>query len=170
MAKVKGVQIFLKALTKVRGIGGKYVVNLIGDGEDKMVFEKLARSLSIQANFLGKISNEVLEQYYEKAWIVVVPSLFPEPFGMVSLEAALHRCPVVASNIGGIPDVVLHGQTGFLFNPGNFDELANYLETLLVDEQKAMKMGHEANYFVRKFSSEKKLKRLSQIYSKVLNQ
>jgi glycosyltransferase involved in cell wall biosynthesis len=170
MVKAKGVHTFLRALTKIRGIGERYIVNLVGDGEDKMLFEELAKSFSINVNFLGKVSDEVLEQYYKRAWVVIIPSIFPESSSMVSLEAALYGCPVIASNIGGIRDLVLHGHTGFLFNPGDADELANYLETLLVDEQTAMKMGDKARHFVRNFSSERKLKQLLQIYDKVLCQ
>ncbi|MHA1705617.1 MAG: glycosyltransferase family 4 protein [Promethearchaeota archaeon] len=168
MVWVKGVHVLLRALTKIRGIKEEYIVNLIGDGEDRKMFEKLARPLPIQVNFLGRVSEKLLELHYQKAWVVVVPSLFPELCPMVPLEAASYGTPVIASNIGGMPDVARHGQTGFLFKPGDADELANYLEALLSDEELTMKFSENAILFSKNFSHEKKLEQLLKIYEKVL--
>lgn len=170
MVKAKGVQVFLRALTKIQGVGEKYIVNLIGDGEDYASFQRLAKLYSLQVNFLGKISDELLKQHYKKAWVVVVPSLFPELCPMVPLEAATYSCPVIASDIGGMPDVVLHGKTGFLFNPNDDDELAIFLENLLTNEELALKMGSEARRFVESFTTKKKLTKLLEIYNKILYQ
>ncbi|MEO0242979.1 MAG: glycosyltransferase family 4 protein [candidate division WOR-3 bacterium] len=168
MSKVKGVHVLLEALTKIYGVGDKYIVNLIGDGEDLTSFQRLAKLYSLSVNFLGKVSDRVLKKYYKKAWIVVVPSLFPELCPMVPLEAAAHGCPVIASNIGGMSDVVLHGKTGFLFNPNDADELAFFIESLLHNEELALKMGFEARRFAANFSNEKKLVKLLKIYDTVL--
>jgi len=169
MVKAKGVHILLKALARIKGIGKEYIINLIGDGEDKNAFESLAKSLSVDVNFIGKISDEDLEQYYDRAWVVVVPSLFPELSPLVPLEAQAHGTPVIASNIGALPDLVLHGQTGFLFTPGNARELASYLETLLINEHLAIEFGKKARLFVKNFSHEKKALQLLKVYNSVLH-
>jgi glycosyltransferase involved in cell wall biosynthesis len=168
MAKAKGVHILLRALTKIEGIGKKYVVNLIGDGEDRPLFERIAKSFSIRVNFIGKVSDEVLEQYYERAWIVIMPSIFPELCPMVALEAMCHGCPIIASNVGGIPDFVLHGQTGFLFEPNDADELADRIKLLLDDEGLAENMSKSALETSKKFSDANHMKQLLNIYNKLL--
>jgi glycosyltransferase involved in cell wall biosynthesis len=169
MVRVKGIHLFLEALTKIPEINRTCTVNLIGEGEDRVLFQKLARSYSLQVNFLGEVPDEVLRSHYKNAWIVVVPSIYPEPLPMVPLEAATYCCPVVASNIGGLSDVVLHGRTGFLFDPNNTNELAKFLEVLVTNEKLAQKMGSEAKYFVREFSNEKKRVKLLKIYKRILS-
>jgi glycosyltransferase involved in cell wall biosynthesis len=81
---------------------------------------------------------------YRRSEVVVVPSLWEEPFGLVALEAAACGIPVVASRIGGLTSIVLDGETGFLFPPGNSLELANCLQNLLANPEEQSRMGEAA--------------------------
>jgi glycosyltransferase involved in cell wall biosynthesis len=169
MVKAKGVHVLLNALAKVKKtFNGQFVVNLIGDGEDKAYFESQARSLGVNANFLGNVSDRVLHKHYKEACAVVIPSLWCELFPVVVLEAMSHGKPVIASNIGGFPDLVLHGQTGLLFEPANEDALASCIKTLLAEEELASKMGHNALEMLPKFSDTNHLKKLMSLYNKVM--
>jgi glycosyltransferase involved in cell wall biosynthesis len=67
--------------------------------------------------------------------VAIVPSTDPEPFGMVALEAMCAGRPVVASAHGGLVDIVVHGQTGYLFEPGNADELAACISRLAASSE-----------------------------------
>ena len=171
MVKSKGVHVLIEALVKVKkAYNEKFTVNFIGDGEHKAYLETLAQSSGVNVNFLGRVSNRILEEHYKSAYLVVVPSLFPELFAIVNLEAMIHGKPVIASNIGGIPDLVLHGQTGFLFEPNDADALAKYIEILLADEELTLKMGNRALKASQKFSESNHLKLLLKLYDKVLLQ
>ena len=171
MVKAKGVHVLIKALAKIKKACNKeFIAIFIGDGEHKAYFETLARFLNINADFLGKVSEEILEEYYKEADLVVVPSLFPELFGLVILEAMSYGKPVIASRIGGIPELVLHEETGFLFEPNNVDALAKYIKILLTDDELAIDMGLRALKTSEKFSGTNHLKQLLNLYSKVLQQ
>ncbi|MDH5690985.1 MAG: glycosyltransferase family 4 protein, partial [Candidatus Bathyarchaeota archaeon] len=168
MVKAKGVHVLIKALAKVKKICDKeFVVNLIGDGEDKAYFESLTQSLGVKVNFLGNVSDTVLHKHYQEAYAVIVPSLFPELFGIVVLEAMSHGKPVIASNIGGLPDLVLNGQTGLLFEPNEVDALAECIKSVLTEEELAVDMGYNALEMSKKFSDTNHLERLLDLYSKV---
>ena len=75
--------------------------------------------------------------------IVVVPSIRPEPFGLVAVEAMASSKPVVGSNAGGLAEIVLHGETGLLFQPGNVTELAQVLEQLVADSALRTRYGQQ---------------------------
>lgn len=168
MVKAKGVHILIKALAKVKRICDKeFFVNLIGDGPDKTYFESQAWSLGVDVNFLGNVSDTVLQKHYEEAYVVVVPSLFPELFPMVVLEAMSHGKPVIASNIGGLPDLVLHGQTGLLFEPNDVDALAESIKSLLTQEELAIDMSSKTLEMSQKFSDTNHLEKLLDLYNKV---
>lgn len=96
-----------------------------------------------------------------------MPSLFPELFGIVVLEAMSHGKPVIASNIGGLPELVLHGKTGLLFEPNDVTALAKCIKYLLTEEELAFNMGHEALEMSKRFSDTNHLEKLLDLYSKV---
>lgn len=168
MVKAKGVHVLIKALAKTKKTHKEgLIVNLIGDGEHKAYFESLAKAYGVDVNFLGGVPDSILEEHYQEAYLTVVPSLFPELFAIVILEAMFHGKPVIASKAGGTSDLVLHGQTGFLFEPNDVDALANYIEILLADEELAISMGNRALKHSKKFSDSNHLKKLLNLYNKV---
>jgi glycosyltransferase involved in cell wall biosynthesis len=72
-----------------------------------------------------------LREYYKKAQVFVLPSVWPEPLGIVILEAMANSVPVVASGVGGIKEMVKEGETGFLVKPKDVRELAHKIKNLL---------------------------------------
>jgi glycosyltransferase involved in cell wall biosynthesis len=68
------------------------------------------------------------EDFFRRIDVLVVPSLWHEPFGRVVIEAYAHGVPVIASNRGGLPELVEQAQTGFLFNPNRPDDLTVKLQ------------------------------------------
>lgn len=165
MSREKGVEILLKALARVKN---DFFVNIIGEGKDKAYFEKLAQLFQDKVKFLGYVPDNVLKKYYERAYFVVLPSTFPELCPLVPLEAISYGKPVIASYIGGMPYLIVSGETGFLFEPGNVNNLAYYIDLLLGDEELATKMSKRAREFSKNFSSENHLKSLLKIYKIVL--
>jgi glycosyltransferase involved in cell wall biosynthesis len=100
--------------------------------------------------------------------ILVLPSL-QEPFGKIVIEAMAMEKPVVASNVGGVPEIVVDGKTGFLVPPGNSDTLRQALEQLIPDREKREKMGREGRKRVEQmFTLEKNVRATEQVYQDIL--
>ena len=88
-------------------------------------------------------TQEKLHKLYRKLDICVVPSLWPEPFGIVALEGMACGRPVIATRVGGLQEIVVDGETGFLVQPGNVEEFADRLERLLDDPGLRAEMGEK---------------------------
>jgi glycosyltransferase involved in cell wall biosynthesis len=104
--------------------------------------------------FLGPVPDDALAALYRRAAVFVLPSVartcygrpvaIPELLGLSVLEAMASATPVVASRIGGVPEVVVDGETGFLVEPGDVDGLHDRLATLLSDRRLARQLGDNA--------------------------
>jgi glycosyltransferase involved in cell wall biosynthesis len=102
------------------------------------------------AEFKGYLAGDDLESIIRKAAVVVVPSEWHENSPLSILEAMAHGKTVLASRIGGIPELVRHGETGFLFTPKNHEELSSKIRMLLADADLRARLGAEARSVVEK--------------------
>lgn len=116
---------------------------LIGDGPDRDMAWQLARQLQIQKRviFLGK--QDYIEHFLACADVFLLPSE-SESFGLVALEAMSCAVPVVASRVGGIPEVVIDGKTGFLAGVGDIKDMAAKAIEILRNPKLARQMGEHA--------------------------
>lgn len=132
---VKRVPDTVRILHKVLSEGIKAKLILIGDGPERSETEKLVRELGLTENvkFLGKQSAFI--ELLSCADVFLLPSQ-SESFGLSALEAMSCGVPVVASSIGGIPEVVLHGETGYVAELGDTDRMARYVIELLTNKKK----------------------------------
>jgi glycosyltransferase involved in cell wall biosynthesis len=113
---------------------------------------------SHQVSFLGPVTDDLLATLYRRASVLVLPSVqrtcygryiaVSELLGLVVLEAMASGTPVVCSSIGGLPEVVRHGDTGFLVEPGNVAELRERLTEILRNPRLAARMGRCARELV----------------------
>jgi glycosyltransferase involved in cell wall biosynthesis len=138
VTEAKGVSTFLRAAARVDA-----PTEILGDGWSMPSARRLARSLGIEDRLTlrGWLDPAGLMRAYRRARVVVVPSHWPEPFGLVGLEAMVGGRPVVGSATGGIPEWLKHGSNGLLVAPGDVGELAGALSTLLSDPEMAARMG-----------------------------
>ena len=161
----KGVDLLLKALPH---LCCDYELTIAGTGNAQHSLEQLSRKLGLtgKVRFAGWVGPQDIGDYYAKAKVSVVPSRWPEPFGMVGLEAMHYGRPVVGFNVGGIPDWLEHGVTGLLVPEQDVRAFANALEQLLEDPHLCLKLGEQAQERVRtKFSFENYLDRLEALLS-----
>ena len=107
--------------------------------------------------------------FYNQCRVLVVPSLWFEPFGMVVVDAMALAVPVVASRIGGLPHVVDDGVTGSLFEPGNSEDLVQQVRRLWENPQLCNQMGRAGQQKVmREYSQDAYYHNLMAVYQKAI--
>jgi len=120
---------------------------IAGDGPTRPELERQAATLGVTdvVDFVGWVPPERVPELMNTATVVVVPSR-EEGFGLVALEAALMARPVVATRVGGLPEVVVHQQTGLLVEPDDSATLAEAIALLLAHPETAAQMGEAARH------------------------
>jgi glycosyltransferase involved in cell wall biosynthesis len=136
----KGLPYLLRALARV---DRPYRLLVAGDGHERAAYEALAQQLGIadRVDFLGWLNQSELTQRHRQATCLVVPSIWPEPFGMVGIDAFSHGRPVIAFNVGGISDWLQDGHNGYLVPAQDVTQLAGRIEALLAQPALAAQMG-----------------------------
>lgn len=132
----KGVDVLLNAMNIIKD---KSVCKIIGDGNLRSKYENIAGP---NVEFLGIVPNEQMPEYYQQATVVVVPSIERvECFSIVAAEAQSCGIPVIVSDFPGARVTIENGRTGYVTRPGDPEELANRIQELLDNPQKARAMG-----------------------------
>ncbi len=139
---------------------------LVGDGLEKSAVETLAArgAMGSRIWFTGHQSD--VRQFFERADILTLPS-WSEGSPNVILEAMAAGIPVVATRVGGIPDLVSDGQTGYLVEAGDEDALVERLRQLIGDRELRERLGAAGREKVKEFSVERHRERLLAVYRKV---
>lgn len=125
----------------------RYVI--VGDGPERSRLMGLAKTLGVdkRVDFVGEVDDTELARWYQNADIFVLPVRHDpgqrevEGFGIVFLEANAFGLPVVAGRSGGVPDAVIHGQTGLLVDPHNLEKFIAALRRLLMNPELRVQMG-----------------------------
>lgn len=142
---------------------------LIGDGPERSEAERLARQLGVDEHVrcLGK--QPATPELLSVADIFLLPSQ-SESFGLAALEAMSCGVPVVATTAGGIPEVVRHGETGFLAEIGDIERMARYCLDLLSNPKKHQLFRERARQRALEFDTERIVPLYEQLYQRVLEQ
>ncbi|MFN5308077.1 MAG: N-acetyl-alpha-D-glucosaminyl L-malate synthase BshA [Candidatus Kapaibacterium sp.] len=157
------IHIFAKVRDKVPS---KLV--LIGDGPDRIECERLSRELGINEHvrFLGK--QTALPELLSSADLFLLPSQ-SESFGLSALEAMSCGVPVVATSMGGIPEVISHGETGYIAELGDIDRMAKYAVELLTNSKKWQLFSANAREkAISKFKTDMIVPQYEQLYESLL--
>jgi glycosyltransferase involved in cell wall biosynthesis len=131
-----------------------------------MLHERV-KKYNLEGNVIFVDWTNEIEKYYNMLDIYLLPSIFPDPFPTVNLEAMLYRKPVIAVNIGGSKEQVIDGETGFIIEPNKPEILAEKILYLYENPEIAKKMG-EAGYkrVTTKFTMEKYVNEHLNLYSR----
>jgi glycosyltransferase involved in cell wall biosynthesis len=162
----KGVATLLQAMESITDSQ----LYIVGEGQMRSELETYAREHHLQhVAFLGHKSGEELKSIVSNSMFSVVPSECYENLPYAILESFALGTPVLAANIGGIPELVEPGVNGLLFEPGNVADLADKIRYLLVNRQSLASMGKEARAKIeREHDPETYYERLMQAYGRVL--
>jgi glycosyltransferase involved in cell wall biosynthesis len=140
ITRYKGIITLLQAYHVVKKTHPNIVLDVVGDGEALGDAKKLATALQLtDVTFHGKQENT--SRFYESSDIVVVPSTWPDILPLVPVEAMLHGKPVIATGVGGLPEIVEHNKTGLIVEPGDARGLAEALLKLVGDEKLRRRLG-----------------------------
>lgn len=142
----KGVRVILEAGAVLRDRGVQVPIVIAGDGPERDRLRKVASDLGIETQvvFLGTVSHEVSRALTAISTLVAIPSYW-EAFGMVALEAMAACKAVVASDTGGLPEIVLDGETGLLVAPGDAPGFADAIQSLIADPERREAMGQRGH-------------------------
>ena len=165
---IKGHLVLFRALAQARTRVPGVTLDIAGRGPLEPALKAYVRELGLDeaVRFLGFVSP--VERAFEDAAIVVVPSL-GEGFGMVALEAMERARPVIASAVGGLPEIVADGQTGLVVPSGDADALADAMVALATDLDRAAAMGMAGRErAVAEFTPERCAERIEKLYAVVL--
>lgn len=167
LSAAKGLDVLLHALAAVPSDWERLLV--VGDGWHRAECERLARRLGLadRVDWLGRLDGPGVAAAIRSARVVAVPSRWPEPFGIVGLEAMAQARAVVASRGGGIPEWLDDGETGLLVRPDDAAQLARALRTVLRDPDRAAALGRTGWERAARFSPASHLAALDAIYAEV---
>ncbi|WP_336772933.1 glycosyltransferase family 4 protein [Paenibacillus sp. MMO-58] len=165
---VKGHQVLLQALSKLKETRSDWICWLAGDGPMRSQLEQSVSQLGLgqQVSFLGHQNNMAL--LLQEADVIVLPSIHDNlPF--VVMEAQVAGKPIIASDTGGIPEMIDNGKTGVLFPNGKANLLCRGLNQLLSDEDQRKKLANQARYHgLRNWSLQTMINRTILLYEKTI--
>ena len=160
LRRAKGLDVLLRAYA---GIESTIPLVLIGK-----TWPETPRSLPPNVIVLKDWPNTAVMEAWRRATLAIVPSVWPEPFGIVVIEAMNGGCPVVASRIGGIPEIVVEGETGLLVPPADSDALRDAIARLLGDREMLQRMGRAGRKRVELFQADAVVPQIEGVYQEVL--
>lgn len=146
LIKNKGVADLLLAMKQLPGIE----VLIVGDGPDRKRLEALAEGMPV--TFVGQVTPSEVVDYLQQARMLVLPSHLGDGLPNVILEAMACGVPVVTTYTAGMPDLVRHKETGFLFEPGDIQQMVSHIDRLLNDDGLWQYMGKCSLEVVRSYS------------------
>ena len=170
LVKGKGYDLLLKSIAAIPPTE-RPILLLAGDGSERTSLEKLAADLGVseKVRFLG-FQNDVRSVYWAADVFAHVPTTFPEGTPNAILEAMAAGLPVIASKLGGIPEVIRNGETGLLVPAGDLDALTETLLKLRSDPSLRAAIGQAGQNSVREnHSIHSLIERTLQVYEKLLS-
>lgn len=165
----KGHILLVHALDIVERSGKGFRCMIIGRGDTNYIQEvkEWVERYALESRI--QWTDYIRDRYliYKELDILVVPS-YEEAFGLVALEASLFGMPVIASNVGGLAEIVQDGVTGFLFQPGDYEQLADKIILLNDNKDLRMNMGMAAReYALKSFTDEVMCNKIEKVLNSI---
>lgn len=165
----KGIKTLMKSWRK---LPHSYKLLIVGDGylkNDLLEFKRLSNLDNVE--LLGYKRGEDLYELVSNAFFVIIPSEWFENNPMTIIESYKFGVPVIGASIGGIPEIIKQGETGFIFESGNFEHLAEIInKAAVIDEKKYSQMRNKCiEFFDANFSENIYYKSIMEIYEKTIS-
>jgi glycosyltransferase involved in cell wall biosynthesis len=165
----KGLETLIQAAVKVVKTRPSTKFRVVGTDPNLPGMQALCSRLHVLEyfEFIGWMPNEELQQLYRQASVFVMPSL-AEAFGVVFLEAMACGVPVIGTHVGGIPELIKHGENGLLVKPDNPDELAGALLGILGDRVLSERLGENGRVTAQQYGIEQMITCTRHVYESLL--
>lgn len=168
-----GADVLLKALAMVRKEFPEVRLSIAGEGEMKpqLIWEAANLGLDDIVDFVGFVLNEEVDSFLQEHHVMVMPSVMDsESFGVAAVEAAASGRAVIASRVGGVPEVVRHEETGILVPPGDVEKLAEAILRLAKDASARERMGNQGRiYACENYDWERSLDLMAELYQRLIH-
>lgn len=166
LSKEKGHSFLLLSLAKLRESHPnlRWKLNIVGDGPLYEELLTLSNTLELKSyiNFKGYVEN--VSSIYFNSDIIVIPSE-NEAFPFVAIEALAYEKPVISTNVGGLPEIIRHNQTGLLLNYGDINSLSENIQKLTTNNELSNKLAKNGkDFFLRKLTLDKMLEKTFSVY------
>ncbi|WP_338788137.1 glycosyltransferase family 4 protein [Metabacillus sp. FJAT-53654] len=161
--KAKGINKILEEISEIKDVE-LYIAGKVKDDEIKRNIQEGKYPTNIK--FLGFINPK---EIIPKIDVMLVPSLWHEPFGRVIIEAYSYGKTVIGTNLGGIPELIVQGQTGFIYNPKESDSLKNIIKGIISNPDLLKSISNNLNGFITKFDSELIASKYIEVYKGVID-
>lgn len=170
LEKFKGIDHLLRAMPDILKQRPNARLLIAGDGNYRKDLEKLMDELQLNKSveFLGHLSRAEVKALYEKSVMLILPSIWPEAFGKVGIEAMSVGRPVVASDVGGVSDWLIDGKTGYLVPPGRPEALSEAILRLLTNRAKLEEMAVNARKRSEDFTLERHTEMILELYREII--
>ena len=162
----KGYEVAVKSFMMVSNESVK--LHIVGDGPYLSYLKEVSKGDN-RIIFHSYVSDEVLDNIFKKCSYLIVPSKWYETFGLVIVEGLDRGLPVIASRIGGIPEIIGDCYNGFLFTPSSTNELTNLIEKIIGNEILLHELSKNAIDSSKKFSIENQLNETLKVYRKLVS-
>ena len=171
---IKGIDLFIRMAHRIPGENVKFLI--AGDCRDPKKFEGSYSEERLRAEiggdsrivYVGYRSD--IQDLYRASDIIVMPSRWGEPFGLINIEAGAARKPMVSTRDGGIPEIIRHGENGFLVEREDLEGLVRFTTRLVENEALRFSMGQRARQIVDEHFTSQPVRKLEQAYETLLAQ
>ncbi len=170
LVREKGVTTLIRAFLKISQEMPSAKLIIGGQGPQASELQELVEELDLNDRvwFTGYVSEELRDWIYRRANVAVFPSLY-EPFGIVALEAMACGTPVIVSDVGGLAEIVSHGETGIKVAPADEEDLAFAILRILSDSYLASRLRFQALRLIKdKYNWDNITDKTSQVYDTVV--
>ncbi len=161
----KGVHVLINTIKRIKSNNIK--LQIVGNG----VYEDQLRALAGNDDrivFCGRIARAELQKLYLSSDVLIVPSIWDEPFGRVIIEAFQTGLPVICSDLGGMPELVINEHNGYLFEANDINQLTMILESLLAAPQKLALLSQNAKASANKYKFSALADKFMEIYEEAI--
>jgi glycosyltransferase involved in cell wall biosynthesis len=167
----KGLSVLLEAclMLQIRGYEG-YSLMIVGSGPQQEELQSFCREHNLLdcVNWIGRVSYERISSYFKLADVFIFPTL-EDTWGVVALEAMLMGKPILCSKGAGTAELVMHGENGYIFSPGNAMELASLMQKIIDCPDSISKMGQESQSIMVSYTPETAAQYLAQAVTTVVD-
>ncbi len=169
--KVKGIDVLIKAISILKSNKKSVKLVIAGNGSYLEEAKEIVKNLGVAelVSFVGHKSKSEIAKLLDGCFASVTPSVWAETFGLTLLESFAKERAVIASNIGGMTEIVKDGETGYLVTPGSESDLATKIDFLSSNIGVAKEMGRRARAVVEEqFSPESHYQKIMKVYESVI--